>query len=81
MWLEMSRVIPKYPHRAGGKFIPLEPGDYEDGGAYPEIHVVQYPLRMGDPSFKRASTVSLAVTATGMSCFHFPTHSLTHLLL
>ncbi len=61
----MSRVIPSYPNRTGGKFIPLELSDFDDGGAYPEIHVVQYPLHMGDPSHKRASTISLAVTASG----------------
>ena len=43
----MSRSIPAYPNRAGGKFIPLELADFDDGGAYPEIHVVQYPLHMG----------------------------------
>lgn len=30
-------------------FIPRLPGDFNDGGAYPEIHVAQYPLDMGRP--------------------------------
>ena len=38
--------------------------DFGDGGAFPEIHVAQYPLSMG---FKKASSNALAVQvdATG----------------
>ena len=41
-----SKRIPAYPNRSQG-FIPLDKEDYGDGGSYPEIHVVQYPLNMG----------------------------------
>lgn len=45
----MSKNIPRYPSRNDGKFIPTNLSDFGDGGAYPEIHVVQYPLDMGKP--------------------------------
>jgi SNW domain-containing protein 1 len=38
---------PAYPNRAGSGFIPREEDDFGDGGAYPEIHVAQYPLGLG----------------------------------
>lgn len=38
---------PAYPHRANSGFVPRELADFGDGGAYPEIHVAQYPLDMG----------------------------------
>ncbi|PIA51454.1 hypothetical protein AQUCO_01100354v1 [Aquilegia coerulea] len=40
-----SKVIPPYLKRAG--FIPRKPEDFGDGGAFPEIHVAQYPLGLG----------------------------------
>lgn len=30
-------------------FIPRVPADFGDGGAFPEIHVAQYPMDMGRP--------------------------------
>ncbi|KAJ3188480.1 SNW domain-containing protein 1, partial [Irineochytrium annulatum] len=36
---------PPYGQRQG--FIPKAQNDYGDGGAFPEIHVAQYPLDMG----------------------------------
>lgn len=38
-------LIPKYPHRHS--FIPTTQSHFCDGGAYPEIKIVQYPLSMG----------------------------------
>ena len=38
---------PAYPNRGRGGFVPREEEDFGDGGAYPEIHVAQYPLGMG----------------------------------
>ena len=35
---------PAYGHRKG--WIPQQLQDYGDGGAFPEIHVVQHPLNM-----------------------------------
>lgn len=40
-------VIPEYPNRARSRFIPRTEEDFEDGGAFPEIHVFQYPANMG----------------------------------
>lgn len=36
---------PPYGKRSG--FVPRAQEDFGDGGAYPEIHVAQYPLDMG----------------------------------
>lgn len=30
-------------------FVPRSLGDFDDGGAFPEIHVAQYPRHMGNP--------------------------------
>ena len=43
---------PPYGHRRG--WIPRTLEDYGDGGAFPEIHVAQFPLNMG----KKKTTVS-----------------------
>lgn len=60
---QSSKIIPPYPHRKG--FIPLDPSDFNDGGAYPEIHVVQYPLNMGKPGSKNTSIVAVDVDNKG----------------
>lgn len=49
---------PPYRHRKG--FIPKTVEDFGNGGAFPEIHVVQYPLDMGrKKSMKTSSTKTL----------------------
>merc|ERR1712212_821284 len=40
-----SKAAPPYGHRKG--WIPRSTDDFGDGGAFPECHVVQYPLGMG----------------------------------
>ncbi|KAM7274633.1 hypothetical protein ACFE04_016499 [Oxalis oulophora] len=40
-----AKVIPPYTQRQG--FIPRRVEDFGDGGAFPEIHIAQYPLDMG----------------------------------
>lgn len=40
-------VLPPYGKRQ--KFVPRTMADFGDGGAYPEVHVAQYPLGMGKP--------------------------------
>lgn len=40
-----SRGPPPYGQRHG--FVPRSAGDFGDGGAFPEIHVTQYPLDLG----------------------------------
>jgi SNW domain-containing protein 1 len=38
-------LVPAYPNRKN--WIPESQKDFNSGGAYPEIHVLQYPLEMG----------------------------------
>jgi SNW domain-containing protein 1 len=39
--------------------------DYGDGGAYPEIHVLQYPLNMGRPGNKTQALIPVQVNDKG----------------
>ncbi|KAF9426026.1 mRNA splicing protein [Podila epigama] len=58
--------IPPYGSRAG--FKPKKPEDFGDGGAFPEIHIAQYPLDMGrkkKAATKAGSTIALQVDAQG----------------
>ena len=41
------REPPPYGRRQN--YIPRDPEDFGDGGAFPEIHVAQYPRGMGKP--------------------------------
>ncbi|XP_046338629.1 SNW domain-containing protein 1-like [Haliotis rufescens] len=52
-----KRAAPPYGHRKG--WIPRSQEDFGDGGAFPEIHVAQYPLGMG---LKETTSNSLAVS-------------------
>jgi SNW domain-containing protein 1 len=56
-------LIPPYPNRLG--FLPLSLEDFEDGGAYPEIHVAQYPLNMGKPNHKSSALVPVQLNENG----------------
>lgn len=49
--------IPPYPFRSSFKPLSLE--DYGNGGSYPEVNILQYPLDMGR---KDAKTNALALT-------------------
>lgn len=63
-----SSHVPAYPHRKAQKFVPRRQADFCDGGAYPEIHVAQYPLNMGKPGSRAADaegTLALTVNAEG----------------
>lgn len=33
----------------GGLFLPLSISDFDDGSSFPEIHVAQYPMNIGNP--------------------------------
>ena len=59
----MNSKIPKYLQR--NNFIPHKLEDFGDGGAFPEIHVVQYPLNMGRPGAKSTAVVSVNVDEKG----------------
>jgi SNW domain-containing protein 1 len=58
-----KKLIPPYPNRLG--FLPLGLEDFEDGGAYPEIHVAQYPLNMGKPNHKSSALVPVQLNENG----------------
>lgn len=60
----VGREPPPYPRRAG--WVPRKPEDFSGGGAYPEIHVAQYPLDMGRPdATKSGKTLAVGVDADG----------------
>ncbi|CAG9838677.1 unnamed protein product [Diabrotica balteata] len=55
--ISTQNVAPPYGQRRG--WVPRSVTDFGDGGAFPEIHVAQYPLDMGKK--KDASSNALAV--------------------
>ncbi|KAJ3333115.1 Vacuolar protein sorting-associated protein 53 [Blyttiomyces sp. JEL0837] len=63
----MARGPPPYGQRKG--FIPRNPQDFGDGGAFPEIQIAQYPLDMGRKSSKAGApgsgTLALQTDAEG----------------
>ena len=67
---ELSKLSKE--QRKGRKlFVPRSLQDFDDGGAFPEIHVAQYPRHMGNPHLKKKSAttsraiVNVEVDATG----------------
>mmetsp|Transcript_31539 Transcript_31539/g.38863 ORF Transcript_31539/g.38863 Transcript_31539/m.38863 type:complete len:446 (-) Transcript_31539:889-2226(-) len=59
-----SKKIPQYgKDRKGWKPKTVE--DFGDGGAFPEIHVVQFPLDMGRPNRKQGSVLTTTVNDRG----------------
>lgn len=45
-------------------FVPRRVQDFDDGGAFPEIHVAQYPRHMGNPHLKKRTTASSSTKNT-----------------
>jgi SNW domain-containing protein 1 len=60
-----DKIIPSYPNRNDKIFIPVDDKDFGDGGAYPEIHIVQYPLDLGKPGVKSTAGISVNVDENG----------------
>jgi len=58
-----QRVIPPYGQRQ--KYVPVALEDFGDGGAFPEIHLVQFPLNMGKPGVKSTAVVTVDVDKNG----------------
>ncbi|KAG5518674.1 hypothetical protein PMAC_002643 [Pneumocystis sp. 'macacae'] len=58
-----STKIPPYGHRKG--WIPKRMEDFEDGGAFPEILVAQYPLQMGQKKATAGAALAIQVDAEG----------------
>ncbi|KAF7811488.1 SNW/SKI-interacting protein-like [Senna tora] len=54
------KPVPPYLKRAG--FVPRKVEDFGDGGAFPEIHVAQYPLDMGRDRSSKPGSKILPVT-------------------
>ncbi len=53
-------------------WIPRSQNDFGDGGAFPEIHVAQYPMGMGHKDNKQTSSVvPLSIGADGKVCATF----------
>lgn len=61
--LSRNAAIPPYLYRQ--QFIPYQQSDFGDGGAFPEVHVVQYPLDMGRPGVKSTAVIAVDVDETG----------------
>ncbi|KAG1342295.1 SNW/SKI-interacting protein A [Cocos nucifera] len=60
--------VPPYGKRSG--FVPRKPEDFGDGGAFPEIHLAQYPLGMGRKDEKPGSKIlPLTVDSHGNVAF------------
>ncbi len=45
--------LPKEERKGRKLFVPRCLEDFDDGGAFPEIHVAQYPRHMGNPHLKK----------------------------
>ena len=65
-----TAALPKYGERERRGFVPRKQSDFGDGGAYPEIHVAQYPRGMGKEDSRgnvsrRDQTLALTVSGTG----------------
>ncbi len=50
------------PYLRRRNFVPRKAQDFAGGGAFPEIHVAQYPLDMGRPDTIRSSKQTLAIS-------------------
>lgn len=55
-----NKPVPPYLKRAG--FVPRKVEDFGDGGAFPEIHIAQYPLNMGKDKSSKPGSKILPVT-------------------
>jgi len=60
--------IPPYGQRKGWK--PKKPEDFGDGGAFPEIHIAQYPLDMGRK--KKVCSISYTISFKYQSSLLLP---------
>ena len=55
----IKKEPPPYGHRKN--WVPRSLHDFGDGGAFPEIHVAQYPMNMGNKSKSLVSRVFLPI--------------------
>ncbi|GAV03005.1 hypothetical protein RvY_13496 [Ramazzottius varieornatus] len=57
------KTVPPYRHRQG--YIPRTVEDFGDGGAFPEIHIAQYPLDMGRKKSEKSNALAVPVDDSG----------------
>lgn len=61
----MSKMTPEERRNNPRKlFVPRQLEDFDDGGAFPEIHVAQYPRHMGNPHLKKRTSTANGVQTT-----------------
>ena len=62
---ELAKMTPderlKNPRKL---FVPRSLDDFDDGGAFPEIHVAQYPRHMGNPHLKKRGQGNAATSSS-----------------
>ena len=58
-----TKAIPPYGNRS--TWIPRNVSDFGDGGAFPEIHMAQYPLEMGRKDALGTKSKALAIQLDG----------------
>ena len=58
---EVSRMTPA-ERKQRKLFVPRSLADFDDGGAFPEIHVAQYPRHMGNPHLKKRGAAATTTT-------------------
>lgn len=59
--LRFSKLPPeqrKLPANKKTMFVPRSTADFDDGGSFPEIHVAQFPLHMGNPHLEKRSNAT-----------------------
>jgi len=61
--VDPNALIP--PYGARKNFIPRKALDYGDGGAFPEIHIKQYPLDMGRQRSSTGNALQLRIDQKG----------------
>ncbi|KAJ2760587.1 mRNA splicing protein, partial [Coemansia nantahalensis] len=62
-----ARSIPAYGQRQG--WVPKTLDDFGDGGAYPEIRMLQYPLGMGKTRGAKGNALARSVDAQGNASY------------
>ncbi|KAF7278076.1 puff-specific protein Bx42-like [Rhynchophorus ferrugineus] len=61
--ISAQTIAPPYGQRRG--WVPRNVTDYGDGGAFPEIHVAQYPLEMGRKKDTTSNALAIQLDLDG----------------
>eukprot|EP00298_Acanthocystis_sp_HF-20_P001916 c12402_g1_i1.p1 GENE.c12402_g1_i1~~c12402_g1_i1.p1 ORF type:complete len:596 (-),score=311.56 c12402_g1_i1:8-1756(-) len=61
----VPRIRRAPPYLKRRNWMPRELEDFDDGGAFPEIHMPQYPLKMGMSSKQTGNTLAVEVDEQG----------------